>query len=127
MKPKTKNQSVIKWLLWPLKIFNTRIRLAFGLAVSVFSLVMVAQVFKILPDSNRPLMDARKLQTETLAITGSAMAETNPNLREFKKTLENTLDRADDLISIGLRRSNGKLDISSSVITLVKEPLIVTN
>lgn len=97
---------------WPKKVLTTRVRLAFGLALTVLSLVFVSQMVGILPDHNQPIMEARKLQTETLAMTSSAIAESGMDLKSFRKTLKNTKSRVDDVLSIGLRDPQGELTIS---------------
>ena len=91
--------------------FDTRTRLSFGLATAVFTLILLAQTLNFIPNRNDAKMNARKLQTETLALTGSAIAETNRSLRPFEEVLSNTLERADDLISVGLRNSHNQLDV----------------
>ncbi len=103
--------TLVRWLGWPLRLFDTRTRLAFGLAMTVFSLVMLSETLGVLPSHNAPVMKARKLQTETLALTGTAVAESNRDLSAFKRVLTNALERAEGLISIGLRKANGELDI----------------
>jgi len=98
--------------LWSGEIFNTRNRLAFGQSLMVVSLTIAAGSIGLLPDTNQPIMDARKLQAETLALTGSSLAQTNPEyLTSFEQTLSNTLHRADGLVSIGLRDQFGDLPI----------------
>ncbi len=97
---------------WPKKVLTTQVRLAFGLALTVLSLVFVSQMVGILPDHNQPIMAARKLQTETLAMTSSAIAESGMDLKAFQKTLKNTKNRVDDVLSIGLRDPQGELIIS---------------
>ena len=94
-------------------IFNTRVRLAFAMAFVVLTFVMMAQPLGLIPDDNQTIMDARKLQTETLAMSGSAVAEAGGgSLREFQKTLRNTVERSDDLISCGLRKRDDSLVFS---------------
>lgn len=99
-------------LSWWGRVINTRMRLSIGLAVSVLSLILVAQLFGLLPNTNRAKMQARKLQTETLALTGSSIVETTQDSKSFERTLQNTLKRCDDLRSIGLRNNDGTLDIN---------------
>ena len=94
----------------PGKMFNTRVRLSFAMAFSVLTLVMMAQPIGLIPDRNEAIMLARKLQTETLAVSGSAIAEASGgSLREFEKTLESAVERSDELISSGLRLENNQL------------------
>jgi PAS domain S-box-containing protein len=97
---------------WPKKVLTTRVRLAFGMALTVLSLVFGSQLLGILPDHNQPIMAARKLQTETLAMTGSAIAESGMDVRSFRKTLQNTKERVDDVQSIGFRAPDGELTLS---------------
>jgi PAS domain S-box-containing protein len=93
----------------PSKVLNTRIRLAIGLALGVLTLVLLAQLFRIIPNPNKQTMAARKLQTETLALTGSALIESTNSLDTFRTTLQHAADRDDQLISIGLRNSENQL------------------
>ena len=99
-------------LSWPKKLLTTRVRLAFGLALTVLSLIFVSQLLGLLPDRNQSIMAARKLQTETLAMTSSAIAESGLNLKTFRKTLKNTKNRVDDVLSIGLRDPAGELIVA---------------
>ena len=79
----------------PARIINTRIRLSIGLAAGVLTLVLLAQLFSVIPNPNRAKMESRKLQTETLALTGSALVNTRTSLDEFQRTLELSPSRQD--------------------------------
>ncbi|MCP4463923.1 MAG: response regulator [Planctomycetaceae bacterium] len=93
-------------------LFNVRTRLAIAMSVSVLSLVLAAQAFELIPDSTKLAMNGRKLQTETLAMSGHAIYEATGNIRAFERTLRNSLERSDDLISIGMRDNKGRLTIN---------------
>ena len=110
-KQKTKKKTWLRRIIsLPGKIFNTRVRLSFAMAFSVLTLVMMAQPIGLIPDQNEAIMQARKLQTETLAISGSAIAEASGgDLREFKTTLKSAVERSEKLLSIGLRMEDNDL------------------
>lgn len=99
-------------LTWPLRAINTRIWLAFGLSLSVFSLILMADAFEIIPNKNQAIMDARKRQVETLSISGNAMYKSTGNFIGFRKTLELAKARSEDLRSAGLRSETGELYIN---------------
>jgi PAS domain S-box-containing protein len=96
----------------PGKLFNTRVRLAIGLSVTVLSLVLIAQVLELIPNSNKTAIQARKMQTETLALAGNAIYESTGNRRAFEQTLKHTLNRTPELRSIGLRDNRDLLMIN---------------
>ena len=93
-------------------MFNVRMRLAIAMSVSVLSLVLAAQAFELIPNSTKLAMNSRKLQTETLAMSGNAIYEATGNIRAFERTLKNSLERSDDLISIGMRDNKGRLTVN---------------
>ena len=93
-------------------LFNVRTRLAIAMSVSVLSLVLAAQAFELIPNSTKLAMNGRKLQTETLAMSGHAIYEATGNIRAFERTLRKSLERSDDLISIGMRDNKGRLTIN---------------
>ena len=93
-------------------LFNVRTRLAIALSVSVLSMVLAAQALELIPNSTKMVMNGRKLQTETLAMSGNAIYEATGNIRSFERTLRSSLERSDDLISIGMRDKKGRLTIN---------------
>ena len=94
-------------------IFGARMRLAFAMAFSVMTMVMMAYPLGLLPDQSQSEMKSRELQAETLAMSGSAIAEASAgNLREFQRTLKNVVDRSDELISCGVRLNGDLLSYS---------------
>ncbi len=93
---------------------STRVRLALGMSMFAGSIILVGQLVGLIPDTNQSTMQARKLQTETLAITGSSVAETTAGLKSFHKTLDHTVNRNDDILTIGLRdQRTGRLRYDS--------------
>ena len=97
---------------WPASLISTRVRLSIGLSVAVLSLVLLAQLFELIPNPNTPAMESRALQAETLALSGTAIYESTRSIRSFEKTLENTVKRSEKLLSIGLRNDAGRLVIN---------------
>jgi len=93
-------------------VFNVRVRLALALSLSVLSLVLAAQGLELIPNSTDAEMRSRKLQTETLALSGNAIYEATSNIRSFERTLGQALNRTDDLVSIGMRDHKGRLTIN---------------
>ncbi len=96
-------------LSWPTRSISTRTRLSIGLSIGVLSLVLLAQFFNIIPNRNNVIMLGRGLQTETLALTGTALATATRDMSGFEEMLKNVVARDPDLVSAGFRNSRGKL------------------
>ena len=102
--------------------FNIRFRLAIAMSLSVLSLVLAAQGLELIPNSTAASMQSRKLQTETLALSGNAIYEATGNIRSFERMLGQALDRTDDLVSIGMRDRKGRLTVNLNDHDLHWEP-----
>lgn len=109
MKSRKTNKTWHQRLRWPIKQLNTRTKLSIVMALSVFTLVLFAQLCNLLPDRNKPIMNARQQQTQTLALTGSAMTLTKNLQSEFHQVLEQAVEADEQLLSAGLRSLNGDL------------------
>ncbi len=111
-KPNQKKWSQI--IRWPLKLINTRVKLSIVMSLSVFTLVLFAQLCNLLPDRNKPTMQARQLQTQTLALAGTAMSQTKNQQQEFRKVLFQAVEADSQLLSAGLRDLNGQLLVETT-------------
>ena len=99
---------------WPFRRLNTRTKLSLVMALSVFTLVLFAQLCNLLPDRNRPIMNSRQQQTQTLALTGTAMSLTRNLQADFEQLLEQAVESDEQLLSAGLRSINGVLLIQTA-------------
>ncbi len=98
-------------ILWPGKFLKTRTRLSIVQALGVLSLVLLSQAFNLIPSRNDVKMKSRGLQTETLALSGTALATVTRDTAVFRDMLENVVKRDANLVSAGFRNSSGKLRV----------------
>ncbi|QDV64087.1 hybrid sensor histidine kinase/response regulator [Crateriforma conspicua] len=90
---------------------STRARLSFGLSMIVVSVMLMALAIGILPDHQMTVMKGRCALSESLAL------QTRPlilqrELQQMQRLLEAITNRNDDVLSAGLRRSDGELVVS---------------
>lgn len=109
MKTRKPERSWSRHLRWPFKQLNTRTKLSLVMAISVFTLVLFAQLCNLIPDRNKTIMHAREQQTHTLALTGTAMS-LNRNLQsEYAEVLEHAVKSDEQLLSAALRNLDGEM------------------
>jgi len=87
---------------------NAKIHISLGLTLLLVTLLLGALALGIVPDRQQAVRDGRTQLAEALAISGSAMV-TQAELRRLGTTLSLVVDRNDDLLSAGVRRSDGHL------------------
>lgn len=85
---------------------NPVVRLSFGLSLFIMTLLLGLEVFGILPDPLRAIMDARKKTCESLAIYGS-LAIQEKNFNAIQTTIDILNQRNPDILSMALRKENG--------------------
>jgi diguanylate cyclase (GGDEF)-like protein/PAS domain S-box-containing protein len=81
-------------------------RLALSLVLLTVSLVLVGDLFGLLPDARKAMLQARKDLVEALAITLSANAE-KKDTETLKRVMENVVNRNPDVFSAALRGASG--------------------
>ena len=89
---KSLTSRITSTLLWPARFISARMRMAIGLSLGVFSLVLLSQFFQIIPTHNDLKMGSRGLQTETLALTGTALASATRDISGFQDMLQNVVE-----------------------------------
>lgn len=114
MSKKSITQFWSQFYRWPLKLLNTRVKLSIVMSLSVFTLVLFAQACDLLPDVNKPIMESRQLQTQTLALAGTAMSRSRSQKNEFRQVLLQSVEADDQLLSAGLRSANGQIIAESN-------------
>ncbi len=102
---------VFEILFWPARFIGTRMRLSIGLSLAVLSVVLLSQFFQIIPGQHDTRMKSRGLQTETLALTGTALASATRDISGLDDMLKNAVQRDPDLLSAGFRNARGKLRV----------------
>ena len=103
MRKKSLLSKTLAILFWPARFLSTRMRLSIGLALGVFSLLLLSQFFNIIPSRNDVQMRTRGLQTETLALTGTALATATRDISGFQQMLQNAVDRDPDAARVRAR------------------------
>ena len=89
------------------------VRIGLCLVMLTTSLLIAADFFfEILPDQTRPLKEVRKRFCESLAVQFSAFAERDDR-RTMQRTMESIVNRGADVVSVGLRLSDGTVVASS--------------
>ena len=84
------------------------VRITFGLVTLMISVLMVAQLLGVMPDSTVAALDARKKVCEALAAQLSWGASRN-DMRLMENTLSTLVERNGDILSAALRNSSGDI------------------
>jgi len=90
---------------------NATAHIALGLSFILMTLLLGALSIGLIPDRHLAVREGRAQLAEAVAITGSVMV-TQGNLRTLEATLGLVVERNDDLLSAGLRRSDGGILVS---------------
>ncbi len=91
--------------------FNAKTHIALGQTFLVVTLLLAALAAGLVPDRERAQREGRAALAEALAITGSALV-TQAELRRLQATLGLVVERNDDLLSAGVRRTDGRVIVS---------------
>ncbi|MGH8673593.1 MAG: ATP-binding protein, partial [Burkholderiales bacterium] len=94
-----------------LQTLNTRTYIALGLAFLVVSLLLVAAFAGLVPDRSAAIREGRAALAESLAATGTVLATKGDPLL-LRSTLALVAQRNPDIVSMGLRRADGRLATS---------------
>src|SRR6476660_5624341 len=91
-----------------MKRFSAATRISIGLTCLTLSLLLAAQGLGVIPSSSDATLKGRKELCESLAIHCSLAAQRG-DVSVIKDTTEALVHRDNDIISVGLRASNGEL------------------
>ncbi len=94
------------------KLFTPTLRLTIGLIALTISLIMGAFVLGLVPDESRAEIEARGKIAEALAMQ-LASAATRSDVVVIQETLLAVEKRNDAVLSVALRRANGKILIAT--------------
>ena len=83
-------------------------RISLGLALLTTSILLVADLFGIIPNESKAALDARKKVSEALAIHFTILATTK-DVRKMSFSLKKLVERDDDILSAGLCTTKGTL------------------
>ncbi len=89
-------------------MFSPRSRIALGISCTVVSVVLIAMNVGILPDYRAVSMRGRVQLCEAIAANSSVMVRQR-DVRRMQAVLDLLVDRNDDIVSAGVRRSDGSL------------------
>lgn len=87
-------------------------RIAFGLACVTSTVSLSAQALGLFPDHRRDVAQGRLALCEALAVHASALAR-RPDNRQLEGDLKSILSHHPDIVSVGLRRDNGRLLVAA--------------
>ena len=94
------------------KLFNPTFRISFGLMGLTISLILSAYAFGLIPDGRKVEIDARAKIVEALAVQLSNAASRN-DIQSIQETIADVVKRNETILSIALRRANGKVQIAA--------------
>ncbi len=98
-------------------------RLAIGLILLTVSLLLVGDMLGITPDERRAELDARKSIAEALAVQVSTDISEN-RVAAVVQTVEALQKRNDNVLSVGLRQSDGRLVAAAGDHTVHWDPAV---
>ncbi|MCA9139595.1 MAG: response regulator [Planctomycetales bacterium] len=87
---------------------DAKTRISMGLVCMLLSVLSGAMILGLVPDRNSAVRQGRARLCETIAYVSSEYISHGETLR-LDQLIETVVDRNDDVISAGVRRSNGKL------------------
>ena len=90
------------------RMITPTFRISFGLAGITLSLLMTAVLLGMLPDPERQELESRADFAEALALQLSAAAS-QYDVKVMRQTIDMVVSRNEELLSVGLRRQDGKL------------------
>jgi hypothetical protein len=87
-------------------------RIAFGLACVTCTVTLSAQALGLFPDHRQDVAHGRLALCEALAVHASALAR-RPDTRQLEGNLKSIVSHNPDIVSVGLRRDNGRLLVAA--------------
>jgi diguanylate cyclase (GGDEF)-like protein/PAS domain S-box-containing protein len=91
-----------------LPTFSPPARVSLGLVLLTVSILLIGDMFGLIPKSNHAMLASREKIAESLAIQISAAAYAG-EMKTLQATLNGIVKRNDDILSVALRRFNGRL------------------
>src|SRR4051794_4540083 len=91
-----------------MKRMSASTRLSIGITCLTMSLLLAAQGLGVIPSPTEAALKSRKSLCESLAIHCSVAAQRD-DVETIKATAQAVIERDPDVMSIGLRTSDGKL------------------
>ena len=88
--------------------FSATARIALSLACLSLSVLLVARTLGLIPDTRTAVMEGRARLCEWIAIHASLLAPTG-DVRPMKAALKAVKARSDEILSIAIRRADGRL------------------
>ena len=90
---------------------NAKAHIALGQCCLLLTLLLGAISLGLVPDRQQAVRHGRSALAEAVAVSGSALV-TRADLRRLEAILELVVERNDDLLSAGVRRSDGQMLIA---------------
>ncbi len=90
---------------------NAKAHISLGQTFLLVTLLLAALAMGLVPDRRQAVREGRTALAEAMAISGSALV-TQADLRRLEVTLALVVERNDDLLSAGVRRSDGRSLVS---------------
>ena len=84
------------------------VRVSFGLVMFTLSVILIADLFGIVPKKDAIMIDARKKICETLAVQLS-VAASRSDFEFVTSTLDLFVARSDDVVAASMSKSNGSV------------------
>ncbi len=94
-----------------MSFLNAKAHIALGQTFLLVTLLLVAVALDLVPDRQRAVREGRAALAEAMAVSGSVLV-TQAELRRLEMTLEIVVERNADLLSAGVRRSDGHALVS---------------
>ena len=89
-----------------LPTINPAVRVGFSLMMFTISVLLIADLFGMVPDREKMLMEARKKVCESLAVQLS-LAASDSNMDLVEASLESFAARNDDVVAVSMSQENG--------------------
>ncbi len=88
--------------------FSPLIRISLALMLITTTVLLTAEIIGLTPNEAGRILDARKTLCESMAVQFSSLAQKN-DMSTIEETLVALVERDDDILSAGIRRSDGSL------------------
>ena len=91
-----------------MRLSSVRARIAMAQALLMTSIIALAGMFGVIPDSKALQLKARKQVCETLAVNTAVLVNRN-DIRGVHAALSSVVSRNPEMLSAALRSQNGKI------------------
>ncbi len=100
-------------MLSKLRIRSTAVRLSFGLVALTLSVISVAQVLGIFPDTTQTIIDGRMALCKAIGVHCAAAVQHGVDIDNLNAVCSSTVVQNQDVWSVGIRGPDGQLLIQS--------------